>query len=448
MAAADGAAMETAARNLLAVAPTHTPAFRLLLDRATARLDWTAAVDLYASRAAAEPDPTEQASLWFELGRLHAERRGDTRGARAAWERALAADPSYAPALDSLAELTFTSGDLAAAAELYARLPANASRLPGDVLMMRRAELAEAQGDDARALTLAQGAARLNPSRRDVYATCARLAGKLGDLDAAIRASRSALELVVPGDVAATTAARLELAELCRRAGDTIGAVYYFELVVAEEPHHARSLEALAELYVERGNWGGAARALRTLAGLATAPEARAALLYRLGELLLNRLGDVVGADDAFLRASDLDPGHAPTLRQLVDVYWRSGDTGALLDVANELARSGRLLDAATPRPTLARTAVAAATSAAMNLASRVVTYLGAEAAPRLVVALGELVGRAGEPTLDDAVAAVVELTRRGQGPTAADLTAAARARPERDGAEVARALEALGAAG
>lgn len=433
--------METSAKSLLAVSPTHTPAFRLLLDRANARSDWSAAVDLYASRAAAEPDPTEQASLWFELGRLQAERRNDPRAARAAWERALAADPSYAPALDSLAELTHSTGDLAAAAELYARLPANASRLPADVLMLRRAELAEALGDDAKALTLAQQSARLNPSRRDIYATCARLAGKLGDLEAAIRASRSALELVVPGDVQATTAARAELAELCRKAGDTIGAVYYFELVVAEEPHHPRSLEALAELYVERGNWGGAARALRTLAGLAGAPESRATLLYRLGELLLAQLGDLPGADDAFLRASDLDPTHVPTLRRLIDVYWRAGDVGALLDVAQDLARSGRLLEAATARPTLARTAIAAATSAAMHLADRVAQHLDFEAAPRLAAALTELVGRSGEPDLEEAAAAVLELARRGHvvGP---EVISAARALPGKAGAEVARSLE------
>jgi tetratricopeptide (TPR) repeat protein len=307
--------------------------------------------------------------------------------------------------------------------------------------MRRRAELAEALGDDAEALALAQQSARLNPSRRDIYATCARLAGKLGDLESAIRASRSALELVVPGDVQATTAARAELAELCRKAGDTIGAVYYFELVVAEEPHHARSLEALAELYVERGNWGGAARALRTLAELAGAPEARAALLYRLGELLLAQLGDLPGADDAFLRASDLDPTHVPTLRRLIDVYWRAGDVGALLDVAQDLARSGRLLEAATARPTPARTATAAATSAAMHLADRVAQHLDFEAAPRLAAALTELVGRSGEPDLEDAAAAVLELARRGHvvGPEA---ISAARALPGKAGAEVARSLE------
>jgi tetratricopeptide (TPR) repeat protein len=241
IAAGDGAAVETAARGVLAVAPAHGQAFRLLFERAEARNDWTTAAELCAARASAETDPTERASHWFELGRLHAERRADPRAARTAWNRALEAEPSFAPALDALADLAYRERDLANADKLYARLPVATSRLPADVVLMRRAELAEALGDDTRALTLAQGAARVGPSRKDIYATCARLAAKVGDLEAAIRAARAGLELLVPDDVGGLTAARLELAELCRRAGDTIGAVYYHELVVADEPHHARA---------------------------------------------------------------------------------------------------------------------------------------------------------------------------------------------------------------
>ena len=435
----DGAAIDSAARGVLAVAPAHPQAFRVLYERAEARSDWSTAAELYAARAGAESDPTERASHYFELGRLHADRRSDLRAARAAWTRALDTEPTFAPALDSLADLAYRERDLAAADGLYARLPVNTSRLPPDVVMLRRAEIAEALGDDARALGLAQHAARLGPSRRDIYATCARLAGKVGDLDAALRAARSGLELIVPDDIGALTAARLELAELCKRAGDTIGAVYYHELVVADEPHHARSLEALADLYVERGNWAGAARALKGLAAHAP-PDRRAAILYKLGELTLARLGDVAGADDAFLRAADLDPGHEPTLRRLIDVYWRAGDPAALLEVAQELASAGALLEPGTAAPTLARVAIAAGAAGAIHLAARVVNSFGDDAPPRLAGALCELVGKTGELTVDAGAAAVRELARRGHGPAPAVIAQACAALGVA-GATVARAL-------
>ncbi|MBK9031265.1 MAG: hypothetical protein IPL61_08005 [Myxococcales bacterium] len=423
----DGAGIESAARGVLTVAPAHPQAFRVLYERAEARSDWTTAAELCAARAAAESDPTERASHWFELGRLHADRRSDIRAAKAAWTRSLDTEPTFAPALDSLADLAYRERDLAVADSLYARLPVNTSRLPPDVVMLRRAEIAEALGEDGRALQLAQNAARLGPSRRDIYATCARLASRVGDLDAALRAARSGLELIVPDDIAALSSARLELAELCKRAGDTIGAVYYHELVVADEPHHARSLEALADLYVERGNWAGAARALKGLAATAASPDRRAEILYRLGDLTLARLGDVAGADDAFLRAADLDPSHQPTLRRLIDVYWRGGDAAALLEIAQELAAAGALLEPATAAPTLARVAIAAAAAGALNLAATVVQSFGAEAPARLAGALVELVGRAGELGLDGGVAAVAELHRRGHGPALATVAEPAR---------------------
>lgn len=439
VAAGDGAAVETAARNLLAVAPAHGQAFRLLYERAEGRGDWTTAAELYAARAAAETDLTERASHWFELGRLHADRRSDARAARSAWTRALDAEPTFAPAIDALADLAYRERDLATADALYARLPVATSRLGADVVLLRRAELAEALGDDARALTLAQGAARVGPSRKDIYTTCVRLAAKVGDLEAAIRAARAGLELLVPDDVGALTAARLELADLCKRAGDTIGAVYYFELVVADEPHHARALDALAELYVERGNWAGAARALKALAATHAPPDRKAAYLYRLGELALARLGDLASADDAFLRAADLDPTHQPTLRRLIDVYWRAGDGAALVDVAHDLAAAGALLDAATAPPTLARVAIAAAAVGAMNLAVNAVPAIGVEPAARLAGALIEMVGRTDELSLDAGVAALRALAERG-GPPPTDVAAAARGLGGA-GAQVAQAL-------
>src|SRR4030095_10889985 len=139
-------------------------------------------------------------------------------------------------------------------------------------------------------------------------------------------------------------------------------------------------LDGLSSLYEERGNWGAAARALRALAGLAETSLRRADVLYRLGELLFAALGEPPAADAAFLRASDLDPGHLPTLRRLLDVYWRADDPGALIEVATDLVAKGALLDASTDRATLARASIAAASSAAMNLAGAIIHHLGADA--------------------------------------------------------------------
>src|SRR6185369_7322847 len=108
-------------------------------------------------------------------------------------------------------------------------------------------------------------------------------------------------------------------------------------------------------------DWPSAARYLYQLVPLAPSTQQRADRLYHLGELVLTKLGDVDRADDVFLRASDLDPTHQPTLRRLLDVYWRADDPGALVEVASELADKGALVAGATPEAALAHAFVAAA---------------------------------------------------------------------------------------
>jgi tetratricopeptide (TPR) repeat protein len=424
---------------LLTVEPTHGAAYRVLAARAESHGDWSLLATLLEARASHSDDPAEQASLLYQLGRVHEAERGDPGAAARAYDSALDAAPDHAAALDARADLALRDGDLALADLLYARLGAAHSTLPADALWMRRADIAESLGDDGRALGYAREAARAQPPRHAALAQLARLAAKTGALDEALAAARAAFELLPADDVAAIVAARLELADLSRRADDAPTAIYHLEQVITEDPRNQRALDGLAALYEARHAWTASVRVLRALAGLADNPARRADVLYRLGELLLTRLHDPLDADDAFLRASDLDPGHLPTLRRLLDVYWRADDPTALVEVATELVAKNALLDPATDRATLARAAVAAAASAAMNLAGAIIHHLGDDAAPRLATALVELADRSGELTLEDAARALGDLHARGQGPSLAHVSAAATTLP--GGAPVTSAL-------
>jgi hypothetical protein len=128
---------------------------------------------------------------------------------------------------------------------------------------------------------------------------------------------------------------------------------------------------------------------------------------------VLLHLADTDRADDVFLRASDLDPSHVPTLRRLLDVYWRADDPGALVEVATELAAKGALASA-TPEASLAHALVAAALVGDTQLAQRLGAAIGDDAPRRVAHALGELAGRGGRLQLASASAAVAELARRG----------------------------------
>ena len=172
-------------------------------------------------------------------------------------------------------------------------------------------------------------------------------------------------------------------------------------------------MEALAELHIARGDWTTATRYLYQLVPMAPTPTLRADRLYRLGEAVLLHLGDAERADDIFLRASDLEPNHLPTLRRLLDVYWRADEPGQLVEVANELAKRGAIQTGLAER-SLARALVAAALVGDAMLAGQLAVALGEESARQVIGALGELVDREGRLQHASSSTAVGELARRG----------------------------------
>jgi tetratricopeptide (TPR) repeat protein len=262
------------------------------------------------------------------------------------------------------------------------------------------------------------------------------LATRLGDFTAAITAARAVLDLVPLDDDEAQLAAQFALVDLLRTSGDEAGAIAQLERVLRDHPIHTGALEAIADLHMACGDWTAATRYLYQLVPLAPTAAQRAERLYRLGDVVLLHLGDTDRADDVFLRASDLDPGHVPTLRRLLDVYWRADDPRAIVEVAAELADKNALGRGATPEAALAHALVAAAIVGDAQLAGRLGSALGEEAPRRVAQALVELEGRAGRLQLSSAGAAVTELARRGFIDLAALRAAAA-------GTPVARALPA-----
>jgi tetratricopeptide (TPR) repeat protein len=226
------------------------------------------------------------------------------------------------------------------------------------------------------------------------------------------------LELIPLDDEEAQLATHFALVDLLRQAGSLEAAVAQLERVRRDHPTHAPALEMLAELHTVRGDWTTATRYLYQLVPLAPTPSLRADRLYRLGEAVLVHLGDIDRADDVFLRASDLDPNHLPTLRRLIDVYWRADDPGALVEVATELAAKDALVKGPANGATLAHALVAAALVGDTPLAERLGIALGDDAPKHVASALAELAGNPdGEPRrleLQSASTAIAELGRRG----------------------------------
>jgi Tfp pilus assembly protein PilF len=405
------------AQELWRAQPGHPGAFRVLSRHYRAQGDLTTLTDLVATGVQRIDAPVERATAWLEVARLAEELRKLPEASRA-YDLALIEDPGHAGALDARGALAFRLADWATADLIYRDLGPTETALGADELGLRRSIIAEKLGRDREALTLAQEAVEVAPARRDLNVRVQELATRLGELDVALGAARVVLELVPIDDTDALLETQFALVELHRARHDLDAAVAQLDKIVRDHPHHAGALEQLADIHVSKGDWRTATRYLYLLVPLAPTARDRADRLYRLGEAVLLHLGDVDRADDVFLRASDLDPSHVPTLRRLLDVYWRADDPAALVEVATELASNGAL----DRGPTLAGSALAQAVVAAAlvgetALAARLVTALGDDAPVRIASVLGELGNRrreGGKLQLASATTAIAELGRRG----------------------------------
>jgi tetratricopeptide (TPR) repeat protein len=401
------------AHELWRVEPGHPAAFRVLANLHRVAGDLGALTEVTTMRTSRAERTEDRAAAWLDVARL-AEEVGELQQAARAYDLALIEEPGHAGALDARGALAFRLGDWANADIIYRDLPPGDSVLGADDLAIRRSIIAENLGRHEEALELAKLASGAAPGRYDVMMRVQHLATATGELRTAIDAAKTVLELTPLDDDDTSRRTRHQLVDLHRMVGEFDEAIRQLEIIVRDHPHHAPSIEMLAEMYIAKGDWQTATRYLFQLVPLAPSPAERADRLYRLGEAVLVHLGDIDRADDVFLRASDLDPRHLPTLRRLLDVYWRGDDPSALVEVATQLARAGGLARGPVAGSSLAQALVAAALCGDTDLATKLVEALGEDAPPRIVSALGELVDRRGRFELGSASTAIAELGRRG----------------------------------
>jgi tetratricopeptide (TPR) repeat protein len=185
-----------------------------------------------------------------------------------------------------------------------------------------------------------------------------------GELLAAIAELKRQVDILPAREVEHSRALRQRLAWMYRRAGDLHAAFVEFERLAQEEPENRTFIAAVLETSMLEGRWSDAVAALDRLQRLADDSVERATLIFRMGALYEDRLGDPERAVTEYLRAVDVDPGSLPPLWRLVDCYWRGGDDNNLIDIARLLHDLGAFRSPQVERMTQARAWVALALDA------------------------------------------------------------------------------------
>jgi uncharacterized protein HemY len=374
-------------------------------------------------RAGRTETPAERAQLILDAAKLVAG-QGHTAEAVRLVDEAMAADPTQAAALHLRADLAAQSGDLTLADRMYARA-AETSPEAARKVAHRRAEVARELGQQAVAEEQLRIAVADAPREVGLRQELAQVLVARGRLGPALTELRALATLLPPTGAAQLADVQLRIAELASRMGRPAEARGPLELALGLGDRRPRTLELAASIYAQLGAWDSAAELQEAISRAETSPRARAERLFLAGEIHRLQRQDLERANDCFLRASDIDATHVPTLWCLIEHYFRARDWEQLAAVARDLARAGAQDD--DPLAPAGHRAYVGLAFALRGEASRAQAALGATSPAELAAPL--VYALAGACLAD--VEAVVQAV-----PQAAALEHAVQALAERDPAD------------
>lgn len=191
--------------------------------------------------------------------------KGDTKGARASFEQAIAVAPAYTPALDRLVRLDLAAGDVAAAREHFARV---LERFPNDAsAMLHQAAVLRTSGGDAiEVVALYERAVKAEPNASQPRIALIEHYLRARDGKTALKIARAAAT-VMPNDPALIEA--LGTAQFA--AGAPKEAIETLQTLVASRPQAITPMARLAGVYASTGDYDNAVRTVRRALGVVPA---------------------------------------------------------------------------------------------------------------------------------------------------------------------------------
>jgi tetratricopeptide (TPR) repeat protein len=195
-----------------------------------------------------------------------------------------------------------------------------------------------AVGERTRALAALRELLERDPTSREAFDEALGILRDAGDstgeLELLERYGRTSITAEAPDEQAQMHARAATLAEA---QGDGGRAIAQWRSVLTVRPEDQPALRALARLARAAGEWNVSADAMIRLAKITTDTAERVELLFGLGEVLDDHIGDPKRAEIAWRRVLSLAPRDARTLTRLMDVYRRAGDTPREADTLQSL---------------------------------------------------------------------------------------------------------------
>jgi len=326
-------------RRAVALDPTYVPALQALGKLCRRRGEWTELVAIGAAEAESVQDPAHRASRFCSLAELCEAQLGDAQQAIEFHRRSLASVVDYQPSEHALERLYIEEEEWEPLLELWeAQIDRLEPSQQGRVLE-RMGQICEDKiRDQDRAVLYYRRALEALPGDRWLLRALQRILARAGQWAEVVR--------VLDEETEATDDERLsiflqhKMAEIVEnRLLDLDQAIMRYRKVLERAPSFGPNLQSLGRIYFRQGRWEQVIELYRTeVREQELEPGRRSSLLYKMGEIYQEHLGNEELAVEAYRQALEQTPRFLPALQALARMYRNRNDWPQLVEVLERQA--------------------------------------------------------------------------------------------------------------
>lgn len=321
-------------RAILARVPGHGAALAALGKLYHRSQNWEGLLSAYEAEIAALEDPRQKAARLYKAAEVLEERLGRQEEAIARYNQALQMVPGYLPAQKALIRLYERQTRYTDLIALYEQdLLQTADAEHAIATLNKMAALYEERLSDLdRAIDCLRRIFELVPEHLPTIRNLARLYERAERWRDLLQIQET--EATLAGDTKQVLSLYHRNAEILEeQLQDRAGAIAAYERVLALSPSYLPALKALGRLYAQDGRWEDLCRMYRAEAEIAPTTEQAASLIYKVGEIAEQRLGNEDEAIASYQEVLTLSPTHFPAVRALARIYRSQKAWESLIEV-------------------------------------------------------------------------------------------------------------------
>ena len=316
---------------------------------------WEALIQILQQKSELTTDPDQQIQIKTQIGQLYDEQLQNAPQAIDSYKDILTIEPQNLAALKALEGLYEKTGQTEEYLDvLEQQLDVSGSDEERVSLYQRMASVWEEQFNKLdRAAECLEKILLIDERSQSTYRSLETLYEKDSRFDDLVDALRRHIN---------ATNDQIERIDLYLRLGqiyeqslsDPDRAIEAYNDILSFDPDHTQALDALARLYEDISAWDRAVDVMTRLSELVDDAAYRVNMQYRLGRIYEEQLQDTATAEERYMNALEIDPGHVESMTQLVEIYKTRGDWAKAANLmiraeahtSNQLEKSRLLFEA------------------------------------------------------------------------------------------------------